>query len=188
MTPKGHGEPTENEAPRASGATLSSVLSFSPFSNSRYARARRAGATSLPPGISEPRQWIKDMNPVAVEPKVWLANERTFVKWQHVSMLLGSLSLGLYNAASDSNNIARTIAVIYTLIAVLAAIWGWWMYIMRSRLIKARSGKDLDNVVGPIIVCLGLTVALCLNFIFKVCCSAFEMASVNYCEVSRGCR
>ena len=35
-------------------------------------------------------------------------------------------------------------------------------------MIEQRSGKDFDNVVGPIVVCLGLVVALCLNFVFKV--------------------
>ena len=42
------------------------------------------------------------------------------------------------------------------------------MYIVRSRMIKDRSGKDFDNVVGPTVVCLALVVALCLNFGFKV--------------------
>ncbi|KAG8526274.1 uncharacterized protein KY384_000267 [Bacidia gigantensis] len=157
-----------DEAAKPSSGVLSGVLSFSPFSNSRYARAKRAGAKSLPSGVSEPRRWIKDMNPVAVEPKVWLANERTFVKWQHVSILLASLSLGLYNAAGESNDVARSLAVIYTLIAIFAAVWGWWMYLIRSRMIAARSGKDFDNVIGPIVVCICLAVALVLNFSFKV--------------------
>jgi len=34
-------------------------------------------------------------------------------------------------------------------------------------MIEQRSGKDFDNVVGPIVVCLGLVIALCLNFGFK---------------------
>lgn len=108
------------------------------------------------------------MNPVRVEPKVWLANQRTFVKWQHISVLLAALSLGLYNAAGEHNNVARGLAVVYTLVAVFAGCWGWRMFIVRSRMIEARSGRDLDNVVGPIVVCVGLTVALCLNFGFKV--------------------
>jgi hypothetical protein len=33
-----------------------------------------------------------------VESKVYLANQRTFIKWLHISILLSSLSLGLYNA------------------------------------------------------------------------------------------
>lgn len=157
---------TDQPSLSAPGA-FSGLLSFSPFSNSKYARAHREGPVQLPPGVREPGMLIKDMNPVRVEPKVWLANQRTFIKWQHISVLLASLSLGLYNAAGESNNVARALAVVYTLIALFAGAWGWWMYIVRSRMIKERSGKDFDNVIGPIVVCIGLVIALCLNFAFK---------------------
>jgi hypothetical protein len=130
---------------------------------------RRGPEPPLPPGVQRPSYWIKDTGPVKVEAKVWLANQRTFVKWQHVAVLLASLSLGLYNAAGNANTIAKVLAIVYTLFAVFAGLWGWWMYIVRSQLIQERSGKDFDNVIGPIVVCVGLTVALCLNFGFKVC-------------------
>ena len=161
-------EQVDNTMSGPAEGMFSGLLSFSPFSNSKYARAHRGDTISLPPGVKEPGKWIKDMNPVKVEPKVWLANQRTFVKWQHISVLLASLSLGLYNAAGETNNVARGLAIVYTLIAIFAGAWGWWMYIVRSRMIEGRSGKDFDNIVGPIVVCVGLTVALCLNFAFKV--------------------
>lgn len=141
------------------------------FSTSRYGLSKRAGKVALPPGVREPSFWIKDEGPVKVEAKVWLANQRTFIKWQHVSILLASLSLGLYNAAGANNNIARTLAVVYTILALFIAAWGWGIYMYRSRLIRERSGKDFDNVFGPLVVCVGLIVALCLNFGFKVCLS-----------------
>ncbi|KAI9725624.1 MAG: Phosphate metabolism transcription protein [Chrysothrix sp. TS-e1954] len=121
----------------------------------------------LPPGIQEPTFWIKNEGPVKVEAKVWLANQRTFIKWQHIGVLLASLSLGLFNAAGANNDLARSLAVVYTLVAVFAVGWGWSVYMTRSRLIRERSGKDFDNVFGPIVVCVGLIIALCLNFTFK---------------------
>ncbi len=102
-----------------------------------------------------------------VEAKVWLANQRTFIKWQHVSVLLASLSLGLYNAAGEGNNVARALAVVYTSIAVFTLAWGYAMYWYRSRLIRERSGRDFDALTGPLVVALGLAVALCLNFGFR---------------------
>lgn len=137
------------------------------FSTSKYAQSRRRGR-KLPPGVSEPAYWIKDAGPVKVEAKVWLANQRTFVKWQHVSVLLASLSLGLYNAAGVDNSVARGLAVVYTLVAVFAGVWGYGVFMWRNSLISKRSGKDFDAVGGPVVVCLGLVVALCLNFGFKV--------------------
>jgi uncharacterized membrane protein YidH (DUF202 family) len=123
---------------------------------------------SLPPGVRHPGIWIKDSGPVRVESKVWLANQRTFIKWLHISILLSSLSLGLYNAAGKHNRIAKALAVVYTFFALFSAAWGWYMYEKRSRLIRQRSGKDLDNMLGPIVVCIGLAIALVLHFAFKV--------------------
>ncbi|KAI9807517.1 MAG: hypothetical protein M1825_005457 [Sarcosagium campestre] len=157
----------EEQQQENQGRSLRSRFNPFPASYSKYARAHRAASLKLPPGVSAPGSWIKDSGPVQVEPKVWLANQRTFIKWQHVAVLLASLSLGLFNAAGRNNNVARGLAVVYTVVAAFAAGWGWWMYIVRSRLIRERSGKDFDNVLGPVVVCLWLVAALCLNFFFK---------------------
>jgi len=149
----------------ASGKTNGLSKLFPSFSTSKYARKQRR--VRLPPGISSPDVWIKDQGPVRVEAKVWLANQRTFIKWQHISVLLASLSLGLYNAAGEGNHIARALAVVYTSIAVFALGWGYTMYWYRSKLIRERSGKDFDALTGPLVVAIGLAVALCLNFGFK---------------------
>lgn len=146
---------------------------FPSFSTSKYARSKASTGTAkpitLPPGVRHPGIWIKDQGPVRVEAKVWLANQRTFIKWQHVSVLLASLSLGLYNAAGEANNIARILAVVYTCIALFTLLWGYGIYMWRRRLIVQRSGTDFDAVVGPLVVAVGLAVALGLNFGFKVC-------------------
>ncbi|KAF1938471.1 Mis6-domain-containing protein [Clathrospora elynae] len=139
---------------------------FPSFSTSKYARNQQR-KIKLPPGIRDPGVWIKDQGPVRVEPKVWLANQRTFLKWQHVSVLLASLSLGLFNAAGEGNDIARALAVVYTCIAAFTLAWGYGMYMYRAKLIRERSGKDFDGLTGPLVVCVALAVALCLNFGFK---------------------
>lgn len=148
------------------------LRSFLPaFSNSRYARRHRQGTAwqdaPLPPGVKDPGQWIKDQGPLKVEAKVWLANQRTFIKWQHIAVLLATLSLGLYNAAGVDNNIARILSMVYTAFAVFAGAWGWGVYMWRSKLITERSGKDFDNAIGPFVVSIGLACALVLNFAFK---------------------
>ena len=141
---------------------------FPSFSNSRYAQRHRNTGwedAPLPPGVRDPGNWIKDQGPLRVEAKVWLANQRTFVKWQHITVLLATLSLGLYNAAGVDNSIARTLSLVYTAFAVFAGIWGWSMYIWRSKLITQRSGKDFDNMIGPFVVAVGLTM-VCFPYPF----------------------
>jgi hypothetical protein len=157
------------QSDRRGFATLDGLRSLFPaFSTSRYATAHRASAEQLPPGVKKPEYWIKDQGPVRVEAKVWLANQRTFIKWQHVTVLLASLGLGLYNAAGVDNNIARALAVAYTLVAIFTGVWGWAIYMIRGHMIRTRSTKDFDAIIGPVIVCFGLAIALLLNFAFKV--------------------
>jgi len=162
-------EETDDEDKPTAMTTVSSLRNLFPtFSTSRYGRAHRNRITvKLPPGVQKPGILIMHSGPVQVEAKVWLANQRTFLKWQHVSILLASLSIGLYNAAGAHNYIARWLALVYTAIAVFAASWGYGMYMWRSRLIRERSGKDFDNVAGPVVVCAALAVALGLNFAFQ---------------------
>ncbi|KAF8454982.1 VTC domain-containing protein [Terfezia claveryi] len=181
--------------------TKTSLLDLFPgFSTSRYGRRHRqrsgAGGDSddddrLPPGVRKPEKLLMHSTPVNVEPKVWLANQRTFIKWEHVSILLATLSLGLYNAAGQNNNIARALGLAYTGIALFTGIWGYWVYLERCKLIMNRSGKDFDKRLGPVVVCVGLAVALCLNFWFKVsefwmgCVGEPRMGGWEWCRWSR---
>ncbi|KAK5997858.1 Vacuolar transporter chaperone 3 complex subunit 3 [Cladobotryum mycophilum] len=147
---------------RASGyGTLSSVLPG--LSLSKYARAKRAQRSQLPEGVVEPTQWIKNKGELKVEPKVWLANERTFLKWQHIAILQGTLALALYSAAGDSI-VAQAIGIVYIAIAVFASIWGYGQMRIRRTMILERSGKDFDNMVGPIIISIAMMLALIVNF------------------------
>lgn len=173
------------QASRQQLKTASGLRSLFPsFSTSKYARARRQGRVKLPPGVRHPGPLIKDLGPVKVEPKVWLANQRTFIRWQHVSVLLASLSLGLYNAAGESNSVARSLAIVYTSIAVFAGVWGWWMYVIRSKMIQERSGKDFDNILGPLVICVALIIALWLNFAFKVRSTQLSRCSTRVLSLS----
>ncbi len=158
--------------------TLPSV--FPSFSLSRYAQSRRQHQAQLPPGVTKPGVLIKDSGPLQVEPKVWLANERTFLKWQHICILLGALAVSLYTAAGQ-DTIAEYTAIAYIAIAIFAGGWGYCMHFVRRNMIVARSGKDFDNVIGPLIISVALMAALVLNFFFKVClcrCTRLDPANI----------
>ncbi|KAH0421420.1 vacuolar transporter chaperone 2 [Colletotrichum camelliae] len=150
--------------PRSYG-TLSSVLPG--FSLSKYSKAKRAqkSQVQLPEGVVEPVQWLKNSGELKIEPKVWLANERTFLKWQHICILLGALAVSLYTAAGE-NFLAEVMGIAYILIAVFAGVWGYFMMHSRRKMIIDRSGKDFDNLVGPLIISVAMMAALVLNFVF----------------------
>ncbi|KJZ75596.1 hypothetical protein HIM_05059 [Hirsutella minnesotensis 3608] len=144
--------------------TLSSVLPA--LSLSKYARAKRAQKAQLPEGVVEPTQWIKNMGELKIEPKVWLANERTFLKWQHICILQGSLAIGLYTAAGD-DAMAQVMGILYIAIAAFAGVWGYSVLQVRRSMIVERSGKDFDNMFGPIVMAISLMAALVINFVFE---------------------
>jgi uncharacterized membrane protein YidH (DUF202 family) len=164
----------ETRTHQAGYGTLSSV--FPSFSLSRYAQSRRQRTVQLPPGVTKPGRLIKDSGPLQVEGKVWLANERTFLKWQHICILLGGLAVGLYTAAGE-DVIAEAMGILYTAIAVLTGLWGYYTHLWRRNMIVQRSGKDFDNFLGPVIVSVALIIALILNFIFKVCAKFISLVN-----------
>ncbi|CAN8103393.1 unnamed protein product [Discula destructiva] len=133
----------------------------------RYARfQQRRESRALPEGVVEPEVWIKNQGPLKIEPKVWLANERTFMKWQHICVLLGALSLSLYTAAGE-DMLALVMGIVYLAIAVFTGIWGYAMHAKRREMIIERSGRDFDNLIGPMVVSIALVVSLILNFVFQ---------------------
>lgn len=160
----GEEDTEDSSTQQRSYGTLSSV--FPGFSLSRYSRAKRQ-REQLPPGVTKPEVWLKNAGPLQVEPKVWLANERTFLKWQHICVLLGSLAISLYTAAGK-NRVAEAMGVAYVAIAVAAGAWGYVMLRRRRDMIVERSGKDFDNMLGPLAVSAALMLALVLNFVFSV--------------------
>ncbi|KAF3766235.1 SPX-domain-containing protein [Cryphonectria parasitica EP155] len=135
----------------------------------RYARfQQRRESRVMPEGVVEPEVWIKNQGELKVEPKVWLANERTFMKWQHICVLLGGLSVALYTAAGAGTDLLPlAMGIVYLAIAAFAGIWGYVMHKQRRDMIIERSGRDFDNLAGPMIVSVALVVSLVLNFIFQ---------------------
>lgn len=121
----------------------------------------------LPPGVTKPKDYIKNKGDVKVEAKVWLANERTFNKWLHITVLLSALTFTLYHSVEKSTNTGTATVVAYILFAltVFSGLWGYSMYLRRVQLIKDRNEAHFDNPIGPLVVGVGLLLALIVNFI-----------------------
>ncbi|KAN0065955.1 hypothetical protein ACQY0O_001089 [Thecaphora frezii] len=117
-----------------------------------------------------------------VEAKVWFANERTWISWLRVSILIGSFALALFNSSAffsdqgegqsapqyPSPRTIRTFGIVYAGIAVLTLLWGLYSYHRRLSLIKAKWPGDFDDLVGPPLICAVLFVAVLVNFVVRV--------------------
>lgn len=164
---RNRGEAAEEEGEQGQQRGYGTIMpSFSVLT--RYARfQQRKESRALPEGVVEPEVWIKNEGPLKIEPKVWLANERTFMKWQHICVLLGGLAVALYTAAGE-DMLALAMGVVYLAIAAFAGAWGFAMHKQRREMIIERSGRDFDNLIGPMVVSIALVVSLVLNFVFQV--------------------
>ena len=122
----------------------------------------------LPAGVSKPETYIKNAGPLKIEPKVWLANERTFNRWLHVTTLLSTLTFIIYSSTSRANSeeLATFLAYIYFALTLFSGIWGYFIFMRRRTIIMERSDKHLDNIFGPLIIAFGLIAGLVINFVY----------------------
>ena len=117
------------------------------------------------------RRALPRMVPMRIEPKTSFANERTFLRWIHMSIILGGVSSAMLGGASPSDVDAHVIGLITIPIAIAITMYGVWIYYWRSLQIKrkeARFAIRFDDRIGPvclafILVCLYTTV-----FVYKL--------------------
>jgi SPX domain protein involved in polyphosphate accumulation len=74
--------------------------------------------------------------PVRIEPKVFFANERTFLSWLHFCIVLGGLALGLLNFGSDT--VGQISGVIFTFVSMGFMIYALYLYQWRAHKIRIR--------------------------------------------------
>ncbi|KAG8681890.1 hypothetical protein FRC09_017161 [Ceratobasidium sp. 395] len=107
----------------------------------------------------------KVATPIKVETKVWLANERTWVSYLNMGVLLSTLSLALFNASNDA--ISLIFAYIYALISLAVLVYGYVVYQRRITRIRKRDPGHFDQIVGPCLICGALFIAVLSNFVIR---------------------
>ncbi|KAL5525996.1 hypothetical protein ACEPAG_7334 [Sanghuangporus baumii] len=120
------------------------------------------GGGAVPVTVRVPK---KIPTPIRVEGKVWFANERTWIAYLNIGVLLGTLALALFNASEDA--IARDFAYIYAGISICVVVYGWSIYQKRITMIRKRDPGHFDQIIGPVIISALLFFAVLANFIFR---------------------
>jgi len=121
---------------------------------------------NLPSGVVKPKRLIRQSGPIKVEAKVWLANERTFVRWLHVTSLLTVLTFTIFSSIQSTHfpELATATAYIYFSLTLFSGFWSYAIYSKRLELIKLRSGRHLDGMFGPLVLAAVLVVSLCIEY------------------------
>jgi SPX domain protein involved in polyphosphate accumulation/uncharacterized membrane protein YidH (DUF202 family) len=111
------------------------------------------------PEAKEPKH--RRMVPVRVEPKVFFANERTFLTWISMTIFLVTLSATLL---AISPNTLPT-AVTFGVIAVLMLAYATFRFLYRSKMIAIKSVESYDDRIGPVVVVMAIAAALIASMV-----------------------
>lgn len=114
--------------------------------------------------------------PVRVEPKVFFANERTFLSWLNFSVILGGLAVGLLNFGDQVGQIS---AGLFTLVAMAAMVYALGVFHWRAGRIRRRGAAGgagaggtgvggFDDRFGPTVLTIALAAAVIVNFVLRV--------------------
>ncbi|KAI9265086.1 VTC domain-containing protein [Phascolomyces articulosus] len=112
----------------------------------------------------EKKKKKKDKKAPWLEPKVFFANERTFIHWLQFSALILTAALTLLNFGDRVSTIAGGV---FFGISLAIALYAFGRYRYRAHQIKTRPQVRYDDIYGPIGLCVLLVGALILNFILR---------------------
>eukprot|EP00696_Hemimastix_kukwesjijk_P015625 gnl/Hemi2/3849_TR1352_c0_g1_i1.p1 gnl/Hemi2/3849_TR1352_c0_g1~~gnl/Hemi2/3849_TR1352_c0_g1_i1.p1 ORF type:complete len:751 (-),score=282.81 gnl/Hemi2/3849_TR1352_c0_g1_i1:75-2207(-) len=96
---------------------------------------------------------------VRIEPKLFFANERTFLHWITISCHLATLSIALFAFGDNSLSLQLT-AFIIVCVSVLFILYSLYVFHWRMRKLKNRDGGGFDDRLGPQLMTLGICAAL----------------------------
>jgi uncharacterized membrane protein YidH (DUF202 family) len=75
--------------------------------------------------------------PTKVEPKVFFANERTFLSWMHMAVTLSSISVAIV-AFADTNEMSEVYGLMLMPVAIAFCAYACYQYMRRATMIRRR--------------------------------------------------
>lgn len=104
-----------------------------------------------------------------IDPKVFFSNERTFLKWLHMSVTIGSISSGLLGFSSLSSStkdtsMIKVVGLFLLFIAITFCGYALHSYSKRNRLLKQKRGDGYGDTKVPVI--LGSIITLVMSVVY----------------------
>ena len=99
---------------------------------------------------------------IKIEPKVFFANERTFISWLQFCALLLTVSLNLLNFGDQ---VSKVCGGIFLFISMMLALYALGRYQYRAWQLRnpSQTGR-FDDLYGPAVLCVLVVGALIINF------------------------
>ncbi|OLL25087.1 Vacuolar transporter chaperone 1 [Neolecta irregularis DAH-3] len=99
--------------------------------------------------------------PVRIEPKVYLANERTVLEYMQTAIYIGAVGTSLMNFGDKTSLLA---SAAFTLTAIVVSIYSTARFLVRAIYIRRRRDTGYIDRFGPTMLCLLILISLTLNF------------------------
>mmetsp|Transcript_25288 Transcript_25288/g.53336 ORF Transcript_25288/g.53336 Transcript_25288/m.53336 type:complete len:229 (+) Transcript_25288:145-831(+) len=105
--------------------------------------------------------------PVKVEPKVHMANERTFLAWLHVVVILAGASVTIVTY-SRNDVINQLYGVVLLPVSVAFIFYALYQYLRRTKMIRQKEPGPYVDIVGPTTLTVILMASIMTQFFVKL--------------------
>ncbi|KAF8525948.1 SPX-domain-containing protein [Hysterangium stoloniferum] len=122
----------------------------------------------IQPGPSRQNGGKRISVPVRIEPKVYFAAERTFLRWLQFSVIIGSISTVLLNFTKPGDTRGLISATVFTIASLLSIAYSCGIFVYRAYRLRARHADGLYyDKFGPTILVVILFGALATNLVLR---------------------
>jgi len=111
---------------------------------------------------------LKTMNTQKVEPKLYFANERTFISWLQMAVVLSASAVGILAFTSQTGGRAELFAMMILPVALMFIVYAVFTYLWRLERIKEREAERWDDPYGPVLLTVIVIIALITQFVIKM--------------------
>mmetsp|Transcript_1899 Transcript_1899/g.3185 ORF Transcript_1899/g.3185 Transcript_1899/m.3185 type:complete len:264 (-) Transcript_1899:25-816(-) len=116
--------------------------------------------------------------PIKVEPKVHFANERTFLAWLHVVVMLGGASVTIVTFSSGQGIVEQLFGIILLPVSIAYIFYALSQYVRRAIMIKHHEPGPYVDVAGPTVLTMILVFTMIVQFFGKLH-SVMNVESMN---------
>eukprot|EP01031_Cornospumella_fuschlensis_P026691 gene26691-32252_t len=122
----------------------------------------KKGPNSKVDGFNKPRKV-----PVKIEPKVFFANERTFLSWLQMAVTLATISIAIL-AFADHNPLSQVYGLLLMPVSIAFCAYALYVFIQRAGMIRRKDPGPYEAKLGPIALAGLLAVSIFFNLAVKL--------------------
>jgi uncharacterized membrane protein YidH (DUF202 family) len=104
---------------------------------------------------------------IKIEPKVFFANERTFLAWLHSSVLLAGASVAIVSMSND-NLLSQLYGIVLLPLAISFLMYSMHQYGKRAQMIRRRAPGPYEDIIGPSVLAVSVMLSIVAQFSIKL--------------------